>query len=158
MLLNEEILPHYQNSQFFLNFRYFEHTLILTKCLVPCMFTLTEVYYINLILIILPLSCSPLKIFLRSSKLWSIRNINAWFNMVFLEIPQNSQEKICARVSLKSLSRVRLRPAILLKRRLWHRCFPVNFVKFLRKTFLTEHLRRLLLLFLTFLSSKRQNK
>ena len=24
-----------------------------------------------------------------------------------------------------------LRPAILLKKRLWHRCFPVNFVKFL---------------------------
>ena len=69
VLLNEEILPHYQNSQFFLNFRYFEHTLILTKCLVPCMFTLTDVYYINLILIILPSSCSPLKIFLRSSKL-----------------------------------------------------------------------------------------
>ena len=25
-----------------------------------------------------------------------------------------------------------LRPAILLKKRLWHRCFPVNFAKFLR--------------------------
>ena len=25
-----------------------------------------------------------------------------------------------------------LRPATLLKKRLWHRCFPVNFVKFLR--------------------------
>ena len=24
-----------------------------------------------------------------------------------------------------------LRPATLLKKRLWHRCFPVNFVKFL---------------------------
>ena len=28
-----------------------------------------------------------------------------------------------------------LRPAILLKKRLWHRCFPVNFVKFLRTPF-----------------------
>ena len=28
---------------------------------------------------------------------------------------------------------------------LWHRCFPVNFVKFLRTPFLTEHLRWLLL-------------
>ena len=36
-------------------------------------------------------------------------------------------------------------PAILLKKRLWHRCFPVNFVKFLRTPFLTEHLRWLLL-------------
>ena len=33
-----------------------------------------------------------------------------------------------------------LRAATLLKKRLWHRCFPVNFVKFLRTTFLTEHL------------------
>ena len=39
-----------------------------------------------------------------------------------------------------------LRPATLLKNRLWHRCFPVNFAKFPRTTFLTEHLRWLLLL------------
>ena len=32
-------------------------------------------------------------------------------------------------------------PANLLKKRLWHRYFPVNFVKFLRTPFLTEHLR-----------------
>ena len=30
--------------------------------------------------------------------------------------------------------------ATLLKKRLWHRCFPVNFVKFPRTPFLTEHL------------------
>ena len=28
-----------------------------------------------------------------------------------------------------------LRPATLLKKRLWHKCFPVNFVKFLRTPF-----------------------
>ena len=39
---------------------------------------------------------------------------------VFLKISQNSQESTCARVSF------------LLKKRLWHRCFPVNFAKFLR--------------------------
>ena len=33
----------------------------------------------------------------------------------------------------------------LLKKRLWHRYFPVNFGKFLRRYFLTEHLRWLLL-------------
>ena len=38
-----------------------------------------------------------------------------------------------------------LKPATLLKKRLWHRCFPVNFVKFLRTPFLTEHLWWLLL-------------
>ena len=37
------------------------------------------------------------------------------------------------------------RPAPLLKKRLWHRCFPVNFAKFLRIPFLTEHLWWLLL-------------
>ena len=39
-----------------------------------------------------------------------------------------------------------LRPATLLKKRLWHSCFPVNFAKFLR-TFFTEHFRWLLLEF-----------
>ena len=39
-----------------------------------------------------------------------------------------------------------LRPATLLKKRLWHSCFPVNFVKFLRTPLLTEHLWKLLLL------------
>ena len=34
--------------------------------------------------------------------------------------------------------------ATLLKRRLWHRCFPMNFTKLLRTRFLKEHLRRLL--------------
>ena len=34
-----------------------------------------------------------------------------------------------------------LRPATLFKKRLWHRCFPVNFAEFLRTTFLTKHLR-----------------
>ena len=36
-------------------------------------------------------------------------------------------------------------PATLLKKRLWHRCFPVNFAKFPRTPFFTEHLRWLLL-------------
>ena len=44
----------------------------------------------------------------------------------FLEIPQNSQENTCARVSFLIIA--------------WDRCFPVNFVKFLRTPFLTEHL------------------
>ena len=37
------------------------------------------------------------------------------------------------------------RPATLLKKRLWHMCFPVNFPKFLETPFLTEHLRWMLL-------------
>ena len=62
---------------------------------------------------------------------------------VFLEILQNSQENTCAGVSF--LIKLQARPATLLKKKLWHRCFPVNFAKFLRKSFFTEHLRWLLL-------------
>ena len=38
-------------------------------------------------------------------------------------------------------------PATLLKKRLWYRCFPVNFAKFLRTPFYIEHLWWLLLVF-----------
>ena len=38
-----------------------------------------------------------------------------------------------------------LRPATLFKKRLWHRCFPVNFAKFLRTPFLQITSVRLLL-------------
>ena len=62
---------------------------------------------------------------------------------VFLEISQNSQENISARVTFFFLG---LTPAALLKKRIRHRCFPLNFVKFLRTPFLTEHLWWLLLL------------
>ena len=37
------------------------------------------------------------------------------------------------------------RLATLLKKRLWHRCFPENFVKFFRTLFFIEQLRWLLL-------------
>ena len=60
---------------------------------------------------------------------------------MFLEISQNSQENTCSRVSF-------LRPATLLKKWLWYRCFPVNFEKFLRTSFLQNTSGRLLLLVL----------
>ena len=49
------------------------------------------------------------------------------------KISQNSHENIWPH------------PATLLKKRFWNRCFPVNFVKFLKTPFLTEHLWWLLL-------------
>ena len=39
-----------------------------------------------------------------------------------------------------------LRPATLLKKRLWHRCFPMNFAKFLRTPFSIEHFRGILVI------------
>ena len=73
---------------------------------------------------------------------------------VFLEIPQNSQEnKLKASGQGLLFNKVAgLRPATLLKRRLWHRCFPVNFAKFLGTPFLKEHLQWLLLIFSQFMS------
>ena len=40
---------------------------------------------------------------------------------------------------------VGLRPAILLEKEIWHRCFPVKFTKFLRAPFLQNTSERLLL-------------
>ena len=54
----------------------------------------------------------------------------------FLEISQNSQENTCTRASFS---------ATLLKKRLRHMCFPVNFAKVLRTHFLKKHLWWLLL-------------
>ena len=48
---------------------------------------------------------------------------------VFLIISQKRQENTCARASF-------LRAATSLKKKLWHRYFSVNFVKFLRTSFL----------------------
>ena len=56
---------------------------------------------------------------------------------VFLEISQNSHENTCARVSLlNELQAQGPRPATLVKKRTWHRCFSVNFAKFLKTPFL----------------------
>ena len=62
---------------------------------------------------------------------------------VFLEISQNSQENTCAIVFAG------LRLATLLKKKFWHRCFPVDFAKFLRTPFVIEHLWWLLLSIVT---------
>ena len=48
-------------------------------------------------------------------------------------------------VLVSLLSILNMRPATLLKKKLWHRCFPVNFVKFLRTPFLQNTSERLLL-------------
>ena len=62
---------------------------------------------------------------------------------VFLEISQNSQKNTCASFFFNKVAG--LRSATLLKKILWHRYFPMNFAKFLRKPFPTKHLRWLLL-------------
>ena len=61
---------------------------------------------------------------------------------VFLKNSQNSQKNTCARVSFL----IKLQASAVFSR-LWHRCFLVNFVKFLTTPFFIEHLRGLLLKF-----------
>ena len=57
---------------------------------------------------------------------------------VFLKISQNSQENTCAKVSF--FNKVAgLGPAALLKKRLWRKCLPVNYVEFLL-TFFKKYL------------------
>ena len=57
----------------------------------------------------------------------------------FLEISQNPQENVCD-VCQSLFNKVAgLRLGTLLKKRLWHRYFPVIFTKFLKNTFFTEH-------------------
>ena len=65
------------------------------------------------------------------------------FKKGVLKISQNSQENTCARVSFNKVAG--LRSAKLFKKRLWHRCFPVNFAEFFRIPFFAEHLWWLLL-------------
>ena len=55
---------------------------------------------------------------------------------VFWIVSQNSQKNTCASLFFNEVGSSR--PAILLKKRLWHRCFPVNFVKTLRTPFLQK--------------------
>ena len=67
---------------------------------------------------------------------------------VFIESSQNSLENTCARVSFFLLKLQGFRRAALLKKRPWHRCFSVNFAKFLRTPFAIDYLWWLLWLLL----------
>ena len=53
------------------------------------------------------------------------------------------KHQLCQRLFFNKVAG--LRPATSLEKSLWHKCFPVNFAKFLRTLFFTEHLRWLLL-------------
>ena len=70
-----------------------------------------------------------------------------WDDVSLVNVRSSSPEVFCKKVILKIFAKfiekhlcqsflfntvVGLRPATLLKKRLWHRCFPVNFGKYLR--------------------------
>ena len=63
---------------------------------------------------------------------------------VFLKISQKfTGKRMCQSLLFNKVAGPR--PAALIKKRLWHGCFPVNFAKFLKTPFSIEHLRWLLL-------------
>ena len=71
---------------------------------------------------------------------WLLNEIKTYFSFV----PLKSQVRI-GRSSHRRCSVNPRKSATLLKRRLWHRCFPVNFAKFLWTAFLQKTSARLLL-------------
>ena len=78
-------------------------------------------------------------VFFRSSRL------EVFCKKVVLGNSKNSEESTCARVSFL-IKLQALDSQFYLKKSLWHRCFPVNFVKFLRTQSFIQHLRWLLLI------------
>ena len=83
--------------------------------------------------------------------LWKMSKSNhrrCFTKKVSLKISQNSQENTCARVSFS----IKLLKRLSLKKRTWHRCFPVKFAKYLRTPFLqnTSKWNDLVRLFINF--------
>ena len=65
--------------------------------------------------------------------------------------PTEKRAAIAFRMSHQMYSmKIDLRPATLLKKRLWKRCFPVNFAKFLRTLFLQNTSGQLFQCFMAF--------
>ena len=75
--------------------------------------------------------------------------IGVLWRKVFIEIWENSQENTYARASFSIKLQVWGLP-LYQKRRLWHRCFPVTFAKFIRTRFLQNTSWRLPLCFMAF--------
>ena len=83
----------------------------------------------------------------------NILSVNWNFRIEFLRINRNSHQRCSiikgilrnfARFTGKQLCQSPFWPATLLKKSLWHKCFPVNFAKFLRTPFLQNRSWRLL--------------
>ena len=95
---------------------------------------------------------------------FEVLNVNLYVNLFLanvpilyrLKTPENQRQKqppgvFCKKGALRNLAKFTGKhlwqslSATLLKKRLWRRCFPLNFAKFLRTLFLIEHLPWLIL-------------
>ena len=95
-----------------------------------------------------------------------VNGIIAW--CVFRTIKSSRPEVFCVKSALQNFAKFTgkhlcqnlffnkiagLRPVTLVTKKLWHRCFHINFAKFLRTPFLREHLRWLMFFKLTALKN-----
>ena len=86
-----------------------------------------------------------------------VKLLNLFLTEFMLRCTRNNLLKLHLQIDFKLLFSSRLlvlSRATLLKKRLWHMCFPVNFAKFLRTRFFTEHLWLLLLYYFDFGKSR----
>ena len=93
-------------------------------------FTFINAIAVSLFLLQLSFTCNRAFYFSIGRNLW--RHISFSFTCFsyYRKHPNNRRSRP------EVFCRKGLRPAPLLKRRVWHRCFPVNFTKFLRTPFL----------------------
>ena len=89
-----------------------------------------------------------------AEQFWNVLRESNSFGLIWL-VRSSSPEVFCKKGVLRNVTKFTgkhlcqslflnkvagLRPVTLLKMRVWHRCFSVNFAKFLRTLFIIEHL------------------
>ena len=56
-------------------------------------------------------------------------------NSVFRNFVKFTKKHLCQNLSFNKVTGLKPRASLLFKERFWHRCFPVNFAKFIRTSF-----------------------
>ena len=81
----------------------------------------------------------------RTGKISEAATLGVLWKRLFLRFSQNSQEDTCVRASFLLKLQASGLPVTSLKRRLWHSCFPMKFVKIWGTLILNNICERLLL-------------
>ena len=132
------------------NFHYFFAESTWNDCNVAIAMTQATIYGLNKGW--LQVFCYRLDFFFCGATLRSIHRRCSVRKGVLGNFARFTGKHLCQSVFLNQVAG--LRPAISLKKRLWHRCFPMNFAKFLKTLFLQNTSGRLLLYSIENLSTK----
>ena len=132
------------------NFHYFFAESTWNDCNVAIAMTQATIYGLNKGW--LQVFCYRLDFFFCGATLRSIHRRCSVRKGVLGNFARFTGKHLCQSVFLNQVAG--LRPAISLKKRLWHRCFPMNFAKFLKTPFLQNTSGRLLLYSIENLSTK----